>query len=398
MSLLNLRVVQLDPHSAADRNRLIKFAFKLYKNDPYWVPPLVGDRKKFLDPKHNPSFEYLQVAYFVAEATVIPDNTPKGTITGGMEQDVGTIAAIYNPRHNEIHGDDIGFFGLFECINSQTVATALLDAAAAWLRGQNRSAMRGPLTFTMTDEVGMLVDGFGDMPRIMMPYNHPYYPALLESYGLQKAMDLYAYHLDMGKLFGGSPEGLPPKLTRVIEKLKQRGRMTIHKLDLKQFDAEVEKVKVIYNAAWEQNWGAVGITDHELAHYAAAMKQVLDPDLAFFVEIDGKSAGVALCLPDANLVLKKMNGHLFPFGFIQALRYQNKIKWVRVWALGVLPEHRHLGVEAVMIYEIATQAMRKGMLDVEASWVLENNINARKSVEGMGAEIYRTYRVYEVGL
>lgn len=398
MSLLNLRVVQLDPHSAADRNRLINFAFKLYKNDPYWVPPLVGDRKKFLDPKHNPSFEYLQVAYFVAEATVIPDNTPKGTITGGMEQDVGTIAAIYNPRHNEIHGDDIGFFGLFECINSQTVANALLDAAAAWLRGQNRSAMRGPLTFTMTDEVGMLVDGFGDMPRIMMPYNHPYYPALLESYGLQKAMDLYAYHLDMGKLFGGSPDGLPPKLTRVIEKLKQRGRMTIHKLDLKQFDAEVEKVKVIYNAAWEQNWGAVGITDHELAHYAAAMKQVLDPDLAFFVEIDGKSAGVALCLPDANLVLKKMNGHLFPFGFIQALRYQNKIKWVRVWALGVLPEHRLLGVEAVMIYEIATQAMRKGMLDVEASWVLENNLNARKSVEGMGAEIYKTYRVYEMGL
>ena len=398
MSLLNLRVVQLDPHSAADRNRLINFAFKLYKNDPYWVPPLVGDRKKFLDPKHNPSFEYLQVAYFVAEATVIPDNTPKGTITGGMEQDVGTIAAIYNPRHNEIHGDDIGFFGLFECINSQQVANALLDAAAAWLRGQNRSAMRGPLTFTMTDEVGMLVDGFGDMPRIMMPYNHPYYPALLESYGLQKAMDLYAYHLDMGKLFGGSPDGLPPKLTRVIEKLKQRGRMTIHKLDLKQFDAEVEKVKVIYNAAWEQNWGAVGITGHELAHYAAAMKQVLDPDLAFFVEIDGKSAGVALCLPDANLVLKKMNGHLFPFGFIQALRYQNKIKWVRVWALGVLPEHRLLGVEAVMIYEIATQAMRKGMLDVEASWVLENNLNARKSVEGMGAEIYKTYRVYEMGL
>jgi GNAT superfamily N-acetyltransferase len=398
MSLLNLRVEQLDPTSAADRNRLIKFPFKLYKGDPYWVPPLIGDRKKFLDPKHNPSFEYLQVAYFVAEATVIPDHTPKGTITGGMEQDVGTIAAIVNPRHNEIHDDDIGFFGLFECINNQQVVNALLDAAAAWLRGQGRSAMRGPLSFTMTDEVGVLIDGFGDMPRIMMPYNHPYYPDLLEAYGLDKAMDLYAYHLDMMKLWGGTPEGLPPKLTRVIEKLKQRGKFTVHKLDLKQFDVEVAKVKGIYTAAWEKNWGAVGITDHELAHYAAAMKTVLDPDLAFFIEIEGKPVGVALCLPDANLVLKKMNGHLFPFGFIQALRYQKKISWVRVWALGVLPEYRHLGVEAVMIYEIATQAMRKGMLDIEASWVLENNIDARKSVEGMGAEIYRTYRVYEKGL
>ena len=398
MPLLNLRVEQLDPTSASDRNRLIKFAFKTYKGDPYWVPPLIGDRKKFLDPKHNPSFEYLQVAYFVAEATVIPENTPKGTITGGMEQDVGTIAAIVNPRHNEIHGDDIGFFGLFECINSQQVADALLDAAAAWLRERGRTAMRGPLSFTMTDEVGLLVDGFGDMPRIMMPYNHPCYPELLEAYGLEKAMDLYAYHLDMVKLYGGTPEGLPPKLTRVVEKLKQRGRMTVHKLDMHNFDAEVEKLKWLYTAAWEKNWGAVGITDNEIEHYAAEMKPVLDPDLAFFVEVDGKSAGVALCLPDANLVLKKMNGRLFPFGFIQALRYQKKIKWARVWALGVLPEYRHLGVEAVMIYEIAVQALRKGIMDIEASWVLENNIDARKSVEGMGAEIYKTYRVYEMEL
>ncbi len=398
MPLLNLRVEQLDPTSASDRNRLIKFAFKTYKGDPYWVPPLVGDRKKFLDPKHNPSFEYMQVAYFVAEAVVIPDNTPKGTITGGMEQDVGTIAAIINPRHNEIHGDDIGFFGLFECINSHEVANALLDAAAAWLRGQGRSAMRGPATFTMTDEVGLLIDGFGDMPRILMPYNHPYYPELLEAYGLQKAMDLYAYHFDMQQLYGGTPEGLPPKLNRVVDKLKQRGKMTIHKLDFKQFDAEVEKVKTIYTAAWEKNWGAVGVTDHEMAHYAAEMKTVLDPDLAFFVEIDGKSVGVALSLPDANLVLKKMNGHIFPFGFIQALRYQKQIKWVRVWALGVLPEYRHLGVDAVMIHETAVQAMRKGMNHIEASWILESNIDMRRLVENFGARIYKTYRVYEMAL
>jgi GNAT superfamily N-acetyltransferase len=398
MPLLNLRVEQLDPTSASDRNRLVKFPFKLYKSDPYWVPPLIGDRKKFLDPKHNPSFEYLQVAYFIAEAVVIPENTPKGTITGGMEQDVGMIAAIVNPRHNEIHDDDIGFFGLFECVNSQQVADALLDAAAAWLRGQGRSAMRGPLSFTMTDEVGVLIDGFGDMPRIMMPYNHPYYPELLEAYGLQKAMDLYAYHLDMMKLYGGTPEGLPPKLTRVVEKLRQQGRMTIHKVDMKNFDAEVKKVMALYNAAWEKNWGAVGITDHELAHYAAEMKPVLDPDLAFFVEVDGKSAGVALCLPDANLVLKKMNGRVFPFGFIQALRYQKQIKWGRVWALGVLPEYLNLGVGPVMIYEIAVQGMRKGIMDFEASWVLENNVNARKSVEGVGGEIYKTYRVYEMAL
>lgn len=398
MPLLNLRVEQLDLNSASARSRLVKFPFKLYKGDPYWVPPLIGDRKKFLDPKHNPSFEYLQVAYFVAEATVIPENAPKGTITGGMEQDVGMIAAIVNPRHNEIHNDDIGFFGLFECINSQQVADALLEAAAAWLRERGRSAMRGPLNFTMTDEVGMLIDGFDDMPRVLMPYNPPYYPDLVEAYGLAKVMDLYAYHFDMQKLYGGTAEGLPPKLNRVVEKLKERGKMTIHKLDIKQFDTEVEKVKRIYDAAWEKNWGAVAVTDREIEHYAAGLKAVLDPDMAFFVEIDGKSVGVTVCLPDANLVLKKMNGRLFPFGIIQALRYQKKIKWARVWALGVLPEYRHLGVDAVMTHEVAVQAMRKGMLDIEASWLLESNIDARRLVERFGAHIYKTYRVYEMEL
>ena len=398
MPLLNLRVEQLDPHSGADRKRLLKFQLKLYKRDPYWVPPLVADRLKFLDPQHNPSFEYMQVAYFIAEAVVIPEHTAQGVITGGIEQDVGMIAAILNPRHNQIHEDSIGFFGFFECVNSQQVADALLDAAATWLRGQGCSAMRGPLSFTMTDEVGLLVDGFNDAPRILMPYNPPYYPELLEAAGLGGVMDLYAYHFDLDALFGGDPNNLPPKLVRVTEKLKQRGKLTIHKLDMQRFDEEVEKLKGIYNSAWEKNWGAVGVTDHELAHYAKEMKPVLDPELAFFVEVEGKPVGVALSLPDANLVLKKMNGHLFPFGFIQALRYQKKIRWARVWALGVLPTYRHLGVDAVMIYETALTAMRKGIKHIECSWILADNLDMRRPIENLGGAIYKTYRVYEKAL
>lgn len=395
MPLLNLRIDQLDPNSAADRKRLVKLQFRLYKGDPYWVAPLVADRLKFLDPRHNPSFEYMQVAYFVAEAVVVPEHASTGLPVGGMEQDVGMIAAILNPRHNQIHTDSIGFFGFFECINNQEVADALLDAAANWLRQQGRTAMRGPLSFTMTDEVGLLVDGFNDAPRILMPYNPPYYPELVEANGLTGVMDLYAYQFDLEALFGNDPDKLPEKLVRVAEKLKQRGKLSIHKLDMKQFDAEVEKLKGIYNAAWEKNWGAVGVTDNELAHYAQEMKPILDPDFAFFIEREGQPVGVALSLPDANFVLKKMNGHLFPFGFIQALRYQKKIQWVRVWALGVLPEHRRLGVDAVMIYETARVAMRKGMKHVECSWILANNLDMRRPIENLGGQIYKTYRVYE---
>ncbi len=398
MAIHNLQITQLDPNKASDRSRLVKFVFKLYKNDPYWVPPLIGDRKKFLDPQKNPSFEYLKVAYFVAEAVVIPENKPKGTITGGMEQDVGIIAAVINPRHNETHGDKIGFFGLFECINSHEVADALLDAAAGWLRGQGHVAMRGPVTFTMTDEVGLLVDGFNDEPRILMPYNPPYYPEMLEAHGLKGVMDLYAWKWDMVAQYEGKAENLPPKLVRVMEKLKQRGNLTLRKMDMKDFDNEVEKVKIIYRAAWEANWGAVPITDHELDHYAADMKQILDPDLVFFVEIEGETIGMSLTLPDANFVLKKMKGHVFPFGIIQALRYQNKINWGRVWALGVLPEYRHLGADGVMIYETAKSAMEKGYRYMEASWILADNLDMNRLIENLGAQLYKTYRVFEMEL
>ena len=398
MAIHNLQITQLDPNKAADRSRLVKFTFKLYKNDPYWVPPLIGDRKKFLDPTKNPSFEYLKVAYFVAEAVVIPDSKPKGTITGGMERDVGTIAAVLNPRHDETHNDTLGFFGLFECINNHEVADALLNTAAAWLRGQGCNAMRGPATFTMTDELGLLVDGFNDAPRILMPYTPPYYPELLEAYGLAGVMDLLAYKWDMMAQYGGKVENFPAKLTRVVEKLKVRGNLTLRKMDMKQWDSEVEKVKMIYRAAWEANWGAVPVTDHELDHYAADMKQILDPDLVFFVEVDGKTIGMSLTLPDANFVLKKMNGKLFPFGIIQALRYQNKINWARVWAMGVLPEYRRLGADAVLIYETAKTAMEKGMGFVEASWILADNIDMNRVIENVGGQVYKTYRVYEMEL
>lgn len=398
MAIHNLQITQLDPNKASDRSRLVKFAFKLYKNDPYWVPPLIGDRKKFLDPTKNPSFEYLKVAYFVAEALVIPDSAPKGTVTGGMEQDVGIIAALVNPRHNETHGDQLGFFGLFECINNHEVADALLGAAAAWLRGHGCDAMRGPVTFTMTDEVGLLVDGFNDEPRIMMPYNPPYYPELVQAHGLVGVMDLYAYKWDMMAQFDGKSQNLPPKLVRVMEKMKQRGNLTLRTMDIKDWDNEVEKVKIIYRAAWEANWGAVPITDHELDHYAAEMKQILDPNLVFFVEIDGKTIGMSLTLPDANFVLKKMKGHLFPFGIIQALRYQNKITWGRVWALGVLPEYRHLGADGVLIYETAKSAMEHGYHFIEGSWILANNVDMNRIIQNLGGKLYKTYRVYEMEL
>lgn len=394
MAVINLRIRQAE--SPRDRNELAKFPFRLYRQDPYWVPPLIGDRKKFLDPAQNPSFEYLQVAYFMAEALVRPDNVPKGSLATGVsgEQVVGTIAAIINPRHNEVHQDQVGFFGLFETINDYQVAEALLDAAAEWLRKRGRTAMRGPITFTMNDEVGLLVDGFNDSPRLLMPYNMPYYPEFLEAYGLEGVMDLYAYHFDLAGTYS-SVEEFPPKLIRVVEKLKKRSNLVVRKVNMADYDNEVLRVQEIYNRAWERNWGAVPITDHELEHIAKELKQILDPDLALLAEVDGRPVGVSVTLPDANFVLKKMGGHLFPFGIIKALWYQRKIEWARVWAMGVLPEYRSRGVDAVMYYQTAIEALRKGYKHLEASWILANNEPMNRVLRNFGGEIYKTYRVYE---
>jgi GNAT superfamily N-acetyltransferase len=395
MNIRNLRIVQLDPNSRSHRNLLVKFPFKVYKGDPYWVPQLVGDRKKFLDPQHNPSFEYIRVAYFAAEAVVLPDSQPKDAPASGMEQVVGTIAAIVNPRHNEANHDHVGFFGLFEVVNNYDVAEALLDAAADWLRGQGCTAIRGPATFTQWDEYGLLVDGFADSPRLLMPYNLPYYPEFVEAWGLEKAMDLYAYEWNLQEQFGGSMESLPPKLLRVVDKLKDRSRLTLRNLDMANYEEEVKKVKAIYDAAWEHNWGAVPITDRELQSVAKQLKQIIDPSLVFFAEVDGKPVGLGLSLLDANLVLKSMGGHLFPFGIFKALYYQRKINWIRVWALGVLPEYRHRGVDAVLYYETVKAALAKGIYHIEGSWILEDNLDMNRVIVNLGGEVYKTYRVYE---
>ena len=397
MALLNLRVRQIDIDSSSERNQVVKFPYRLYKKDRYWVPPLIGDRKQHLDPEHNPSFEYLKAAYFVAEAVVRSDDGP-GHLVGGMEQVVGTIAAVVNPRHNEIHNDRVGFFGLFETINDYDVAEALLDSAALWLRGQGCNAMRGPASFTQWDEYGLLIDGFNDSPRVLMPYNMPYYPEFLEAYGLLGVMDLYAYKWDLVEQYGANPENVPPKLLRVMDKLKQRSNLTMRHLSMADYDEEVKRIRLIYDAAWEKNWGSVPITDREMEHVAKVMKQVIDPDVVIFAEVDGEPVGVCLALPDANLVLKHMGGRLFPLGIFKALWYQRKINWMRVWALGVLPEYRKRGADAVLVYEAAKSAAQKGYTNVEASWILANNLDTNLMIQNLGGHVYKTYRVYEKSL
>ncbi|HEU4827596.1 MAG TPA: hypothetical protein VFT04_00235 [Gemmatimonadales bacterium] len=336
-----------------------------------------------LDRSRNPFFEHAEAEYFLAER--------EGRV-------VGRIAAIENRLHNETHHDRVGFFGFFECDNDQAVANALFAAAAEWLRARGFDTMRGPASFSVNDECGLLVDGFGTPPTLMMPHNPPWYVELVEQAGFTGAKDLLAYQ-------GGDRtfqryEPVPARLERAVEIMRQRMGITLRPLDMKDFGNEVERIKVIYNAAWEKNWGFVPMTDREIEHLAEQFRQVAVPDIIPFAEKDGKVVGFGLALPDLNVVLRgNRNGRLLPVlpRLLWALK-REKIRRARIPLLGIIPEYRGRGLDAVLYHWIWTKAAEHGMYWGEAGWILEDNPAMKAGLEKMNFTVYKTYRLYDRAL
>ncbi len=377
--------VQIEPaRTRQDLEDFIRFPFELYRGDPNWVPPLLSQRRHLLEAKHNPFFEHSDVVLWLARR--------QGRV-------VGTISSHVDHLHNKVHEEKIGMFGFFETVNDYAVAEALLSTAKDWARQQGMAALRGPLSFSQNDECGLLVDGFDGAPMVMMPYNPRYYIEFLERFGLTKAMNLYAYFGDLAQ-FGGDPANLPEKLVRVTDKVKARAGITLRFLDMKLFDEELEEAKKVYNKAWQKNWGFVPMTDAEFDKLAADLKQVLDPRLAVLAEIGGEPVGVVVAVPDANQVLKYLDGRLFPIGWIKALWYSRKVNLARLMILGVVEEHRGRGIESLLIFETFKAAIQSGYQGMEMSWILETNDMMNRVIQNLGdmygAHVYRTYRIYQM--
>jgi len=363
-------------HPTKDITKFIKFAWKIYKGDPNWVPPLLMDKKKILNKNKNPFFKTAEMEMFMA----YKDGEP-----------VGRIAAIKNDAHNKVHDENIGFFGFFESINDQEVANALLDKAKEWLKSKGLDAMRGPANPSSNDEFGMLLKGFDDPPRIMMTFNPKYYLDLMDNYGLKKIKDLYAYRIDNKKLLQSE------KLIRIAEIAKKRSNVEIKQIDLKKFKSELEKVKFVYNQAWAPNWGFIPMTEEEIDNLAKEIKPIVEPSLILFAEVEGKTIAFAFVMPDYNELIINMNGKLFPFNFIKFFTKRKTIKWARVLTLGIIPEYQKRGIDALLYYEITKRAEKLGILKGEASWILENNEMMKRGAERvMNGEIYKKYRIYEI--
>jgi len=301
---------------------------------------------------------------------------------------VGRIAAIHNRRHLETWNDGAGFFGFFESIEDREVAHALCERAAAWLAPRGMTKLRGPMSFTINDECALLLDAFDQPPVVLMSYNPPYYRDLLESWGFAKAQDLLAYRLDV-------PEAVPPRLAAAARLLARAPGLVIRPIDMKHLDEEVRRIHKIHSAAWAENWGAVPLTEGELAQMAKELVPIVDPDLAFLAEQDGEPVGVSISIPDVHQALIHLGGHLLPIGWAKFLWYKRRITALRVLIMGVVAEHRLRGIDAAMIARTFAVGIAKGYRWGELSWILESNGPMRRVLERLGARVYKTYRVYE---
>jgi GNAT superfamily N-acetyltransferase len=381
MSAPDLRIVPVTTRE--ERREFAKFPWHIYRDDPNWVPPLFMDRLALLDTEKHPFHEHAEVKYFRA-------------MRG--EELVGTISAHINHLHNEVYEDKVGFFGFFEVIEDYTIADALFATASDWLRERGMDAIRGPENFSQNEEVGLLVDGFDEPPMVQMTYNPRYYQDFIEQAGFEKAQDLYAWDV-LTNIFDYDVQRLPRKFIRVAEKAMEREDLVVRNIDMKRYDEEVALAKIIYNGAWEQNWGFVPLTEAEIEHLGKEMKMILDPDIVFIAEVGGKPAGMMICLPDVYQALIKArarpNVWSLPWTLGKFLWHRRKVDAFRSWAMGVIPEYRTMGIEAALMVETARASFAKGYEHCEMSWILESNDVMNRIIERLGGTLYKTYRVYQ---
>ncbi len=361
-----------------DLRSFIKLPYRLRANDPQWVPPLVFERRQFLDRKRNPYFEHAEAEYFLAER----DGKVVGRITAQIDQ-----------RWDEFQGGSDGMFGFFDAEDDPEIAAALLEAASSWVRDRGRARLIGPMDFTTNDECGLLIEGYDEPSMILEPWHPPYYRALLESepLGLTKTQDLLMWKLYLGELKEG--DSFHPMIHAAAKHSREQGVVVRH-MRRRDMEAEVQRFMGVYNVAWGRNWGFVPITDAEVAFQARNLKPVLDENWAMIAEKDGEVVGAALTLPDVDQALKRMNGRVLPIGWIHFLRRKTYIDQLRVFALGVIPEHQHLGVAAALYERHVEKASDPGPEGGHMGWILESNKAMNRAMEGMGGSIIQRYRLY----
>ena len=371
---ISIQPVSLD--NKADVRRFIRVPWSIYANDPLWVPPLVLERQQHLSPR-NPYFQHARLKAWVA-------------VRNG--EAVGRISTQIDALHQARYGDTTGFFGLLEAIDDEAVFAALVDTAANWLREQGMIRIRGPFSLSINDECGLLVEGFETPPYIMMSHAPPYYASRLEQLGFEKAKDLLAYVIH--------PTYETPK---VVKNLMSRAnkRIRVRPMERSRFQEELRTLQNIFEDAWSENWGFIPFTAEEFAEVGRNLKLLVHEELVQIAEVDGVPAAMMVTFPNVNEAIQDLNGSLFPLGWLKLL-WRLKVTGVktgRIALMGVRKQYQNSLLGSALAFSVieATRppVIRRGIREVEMSWILEDNNGMRRILETIGARVSKRYRIYE---
>jgi len=373
LSVSQIQILQVS--SRRDRDSFIKVPWRIYEKDPAWVPPLVIERKAFLDRDNHPFYKHGDAALFLAKRD---------------GQSVGRIMASDDPNYNTLHGSNVGCFGLFESIDDAEVAKALFEVANNWLRFRGRTEIIGPIDYSTNYVCGLLIDGFEHPPTVLTAHNPPYYARLIEAAGFRKEVDWYAWWFD--------PKNAPiVRLRRLVEARAKKTSAKIRPINLRDLPGESERLATVFNEAWKKNWGFVPFTKAEAEHLAKEMRPLIDPAMTLIAEIDNAPVAFVICVPDINVALQRINGRLtrfgLPIGLIRLLWFRRKIRKARFVALGVLEKFRRAGIAEMLVLRVLEEGASRGFT-AELSMTLEDNLMVNRFIEAVGATRYKTYRIY----
>jgi ribosomal protein S18 acetylase RimI-like enzyme len=367
-----MKIIQVN--NKTDLKRFVDFPYKFYRDDPSWVPPLRVEVKSQFNPKTNPFLSHCTYQLFL-----LVDH----------KRVVGRVAAFIDHLAVEFWKDEIGLFGYFECIRDEKASTLLLDAAEKWLKDQGMDSMRGPWSF-VTQEWGLVVEGFTPPPCIMAPHNPPYYGEFLDSFGFEKVKDLLSYYIS-----GKENYQIPERILTLTDRVAERYGVTVRSVDMKNYQQEVGTFLELSNISIIDNWGYSPVTDEEADAMARDLKQIIQPEGVIFAEdAEGKPIGFALALPDINVLLKGLNGRLLPFGWLKLILGIPRLKRYRMFALGVIPEYHGRGIDS-LIYRALYESLYDPEVWVEINYVLEDNYPMNNAIHKLLAKPLRRYRIYQ---
>jgi len=358
-----------------ERKLFLNFPWQHYRGDSNWIPPLRRNQEELVNYRKHPFYDRAEITTFLAWRD---------------GQVCGRIAAIIDHAHNDCHNEKRGMFGFFESINDREVSDALLNACKEKFSEHGIQDMRGPLNPSMNYECGLLTDGFDSPPTFQMTYNHSYYQSLIEGYGFQKSQDMYAFygHVDM-------LNSLDEKMHFVAGEAVRRFGLKLRGVSRKNFAEDVRTFLNIYNQALPGQWGFVPLSDSEAEHIGSAMKYLIIPELTSIAEDETGPVGIVFGLLDYNPLIKKIDGKLAPFGFLRMLIGRKKVNRVRLISTNVLPKYQRWGLGLVLMGRIIPPAIGYGITEAEFSWVLESNKLSRGTLERGGAQLTKTYRIFD---